>query len=73
MKATLFVTLLVTILALVFVRAEDDLMMMLDAGANPSLCNCACECQRPKGADLLKEKNSDFIAQALPIKVDPVA
>ena len=73
MKATLFVTALVAVLAIAFTRGEDDLMMMFDAGANPSLCNCACECQRPKGADLLKDKNSDFTVQALPVKVDPVA
>jgi hypothetical protein len=51
---------------------EDDLM--LDGGANPSLCTCACECQRPRGADLLKENGVEVkTTLTTPVKINNVA
>lgn len=66
------------IMTVAFAQAfgDDSLDLLFDAGANPSLCNCACECQRPKGADLLREKGAHgdvSVADILPIKVEPVA
>lgn len=58
------------------VNAQFDDMMMLDGGANPSLCTCACECARDKSAsDMLREGgyNSELTSTAMPVKINNVA
>ena len=50
--------------------------LLLDAGANPSLCTCACECNRPRGAELLRENagyGSELSKTHLPVKINNVA